>query len=314
MLSFLPSIESIVLPKYDCPITDIFRMSNTVKDNLKAGTYKMNIFIDFPVSIRKGLQKFTPYPDNYIKTISLELVDDVRPNLIVKDLTINEGVKYSVNDFVKEVSDNSSGGVSVFYKESKMGNYVSPGKYSITIIAKDKSGNITEKVSTLQINTVKKVSTKNVNSSNNTNSTQSFLDKVKTDNKKLGDSGRLYLSKSYSVALYYGPYQDIVDRTDSAAIWEHKYSITVIADHAYQGFSYIKGVKVGDIAYIKTKDKIIKYKAVEKTIGTNTGPDLITKDGRSIYSDDAKYSLVMYTCNSPNNSKDITLVFWQEVK
>lgn len=132
---------------------------------LKIGTYK--VFIDG-------------------KEVSvLKIVDEVKPELKVKELTINEKDTYEVKDFVESCTDNSKEDCILSFKEETMGTNTKEGTYDIVIVAKDSSENTIEQSTKLIIkkketakpstNTEKKPSTnKNTNTkpnSSNSNST-----------------------------------------------------------------------------------------------------------------------------------------------
>ena len=142
--------------------------------------------------------------------------------------------------------------------------------------------------------TVKIASSKTNNQKNNINT-------KKNTTIKYGTYGRLYVS-NYNVALYdYNvnttnnkSLQTIVDEKDSAAYYETNGKL-VIADHNYQGFNVLVNLNVGTTASIKFEDgKTIKYKLIKKSEGTNTGPDLIDKEGNSFF--EMKSDIIMYTC------------------
>lgn len=87
---------------------------------------------------------------NYKVKISLDgveyssriiVIDKEPPVFAVKDVTINEGSTYTINDFVTSCSDNSGKECVLDYEKTEYGKLTSPGTYTIGIIASDLSGN-----------------------------------------------------------------------------------------------------------------------------------------------------------------------------
>lgn len=248
------------------------------------------------------------------------------PTAELKPLKIKEGETYQIENFITKMNIPFPEIINYNYKDMKMGKYTKAGNYEVTIIFNGQNNNKIEKSTTLtieeKVNTKvepKKVSSKKTVSKKVTTKKLTFKDQILASNKKNGTAGRLYFSNLYSVALYNSSVyddniQNIVDNKDSAAYFQYGPNM-VIADHSNQGFNIIKNQKVGSKAYIKMQDAngktVIKtYVLTEKINGNNTGPQLITADGRDVAS--VNTSLVMYTCNSIN-PKYITIVFWKEV-
>lgn len=264
-----------------------------------------------------------------------ETIPEFKLDFELQNVTIEEKEKYEIQDFLPNAKDESLDDINYYYYEKEMSNYKEKGKYDIIIIFEDINKKTIEKKSTLTIekkepikttkasdkkasSTTKKITVKQVNTKKPTQ--KEIENKILTSNKKLGDSGRLYFSSLYSIALYSPDTseeaQEFVDNQDSGAYYPHG-SIMIIADHAHQGFSIIKSQKVGNYVYIKKVDennqKILeKYIIREKTNGTNTGAYLITNDGRKLATD-VNYDLALYTCNS-NDGKNITILLLDKVK
>lgn len=72
------------------------------------------------------------------------VIDKEPPVFAIKDVTINEGEYYTINDFVTSCSDNSGKECALNYERSEYGKYTSPGTYTIGVIAADLSGNTAE--------------------------------------------------------------------------------------------------------------------------------------------------------------------------
>lgn len=128
----------------------------------------------------------------------------------------------------------------------------------------------------------------------------------------MGSGGRLYFSNGYSVALNWAdPYdaytvQAVTDAWDSA-VEESWGGSTLIADHAYQGFSVIRSMGVGSTVTIAdgwggsaTYVCISYYSNAYWTDGTTYLPD-----GRDAWYGDS--SLWMKTCNADGTN---TVSYW----
>lgn len=77
--------------------------------------------------------------------------DNESPVLEVKDVTINKGELYKVEDFVNSCEDNLSEECSIEFKEKKMADYKEPGEYEIVLRAIDDKENETLKTAHLVI-------------------------------------------------------------------------------------------------------------------------------------------------------------------
>ena len=88
-------------------------------------------------------------------TTTLKVVDTEAPVVEVKELEITKDSEYNAKDFIVSCSDNSEKECLISFKEENV--YKDVGTYKITIVAKDESGNATEKQTKLiiQENTVK---------------------------------------------------------------------------------------------------------------------------------------------------------------
>ena len=88
-------------------------------------------------------------------TTTLKVVDTEAPVVEVKELEITKDSEYNAKDFIVSCSDNSEKECLISFKEENV--YKDVGTYDITIVAKDESGNATEKQTKLIIkeNTVK---------------------------------------------------------------------------------------------------------------------------------------------------------------
>lgn len=84
--------------------------------------------------------------------VKLKVVDDINPELVLKDVTIEAGSEYTINDFVESCTDNYDKEciINYYYNSSDefestldYSSYKEEGTYEIKIAATDVSGNIT---------------------------------------------------------------------------------------------------------------------------------------------------------------------------
>ncbi len=132
---------------------------------------------EYPVTIRT--EKLNPKEYN----VTLKVIDTTSPILELKEMTINEGKNFKINDFITSCKDNSKIECTYEYVEdySKISK---PGEYTIKILAKDSVGNESEIKETKL--TIKKKKTQN-NSSDK-------------DNKPKCTYGDLKYSDAYVIA------------------------------------------------------------------------------------------------------------------
>lgn len=85
--------------------------------------------------------------------ITVNVVDTTAPNLEIKDVTIPSGGVYEIVDFLVSCDDNSGDECILEYDSTSIdqngnpidfGSYTEDGQYTIKIVAKDPTGNITE--------------------------------------------------------------------------------------------------------------------------------------------------------------------------
>lgn len=93
-------------------------------------------------------------------TVTLNIVDLTNPELVLNNLSIDEGDSYSYSDFVSSCSDNTGDECEIsFYTKNlsqdgesiDYSSFSESGEYEIVILAVDKSGNETTKSTTLII-------------------------------------------------------------------------------------------------------------------------------------------------------------------
>lgn len=106
--------------------------------------------------IKKVIGAYSVYVNNE-KISTLIILDDVKPELEVKELTIEESKKYVVSDFIVSCTDNSNEECLLSFEDDKMSSYNKAGTYDVAILAKDSSDNVTLKSTKLIINKKKEV-------------------------------------------------------------------------------------------------------------------------------------------------------------
>lgn len=75
------------------------------------------------------------------KTSFINVYDKVSPVLTLNDVVVSLNDKYDVDMFVKECSDNSNKECLLSFKDDLV--FTEPGEYSVTVVARDESGNET---------------------------------------------------------------------------------------------------------------------------------------------------------------------------
>ncbi len=118
-------------------------------ENVNLNNIKVTYPNDYDVS-NIGKYKVTLNINGKDYTSNLNVVDTIKPELALKELTIEENGIYSSNAFVKSCTDNSEKDCDIeFYKEGmdEEGNtidyskYKDAGTYPIKIVARDAAGN-----------------------------------------------------------------------------------------------------------------------------------------------------------------------------
>lgn len=254
----------------------------------------------------------------------LNNLKDLKLPVKLQPVTIKQGESYELKDFIKEINEPLFSEETIVYQKKVMGEYTEPGTYDIqlysslpllinqkflgkttlTIEELPKEEPVVEEVP--EAETKVPVSTPQPKPVDN----RPITERIATDNQRLGNEGRLYLPSFFSVALYQGTAQSIVDGRDSACFFYYR-KVLVIGDHSNQGFNVIKGLNAGDNVYIKTSSGIRTFVVIEKTNGRNTGGDLVTADGRNLQQATIQASAVLYTCNDSNGN--VTIVLLNEI-
>lgn len=134
----------------------------SIKDYLVVGEVQADDIVykndnDEEVDLTKNvIGTYSVYINNE-KISTLIILDEVKPELELKELTIEESKKYVISDFVVSCSDNSNEECLLSFKDDEMSSYNKAGTYGIVILAKDSSDNVTLKSTKLIINKKKEV-------------------------------------------------------------------------------------------------------------------------------------------------------------
>lgn len=100
-------------------------------------------------------------------------MDNEAPVVEVKELEITKDSEYNAKDFIVSCSDNSEKECLISFKEENA--YKDVGTYDVTIIAKDESGNATEKQTKLIIKDKTQKESKNNNKEETTKNSVKFV-------------------------------------------------------------------------------------------------------------------------------------------
>lgn len=116
-------------------------------------------------------------------TTTLKVVDTQSPVVETKELEITKDSEYNAKDFIVSCNDNSEKECLITFKEENA--YKDVGIYDITILAKDESGNATEKQTKLIIkeNTVKDSKSNSKEKNTTSKATTSKTNTTKTTTK-----------------------------------------------------------------------------------------------------------------------------------
>lgn len=104
-------------------------------DQTNFDTNKYNAVGSYTVKLIVGEKEYTS---------RILVVDSEPPVFAVKDVVINEGESYTINDFVTSCSDNSGKECILNYEKTEYSKLTAPGTYTIAIVAADLSGNMAE--------------------------------------------------------------------------------------------------------------------------------------------------------------------------
>lgn len=180
--------------------------------------------------------------------------------------------------------DDSSSG---YYKiETEYEKGAETGEYEVTVVATDKNGLVSQdsaliKVITRPVAKSAFVSTVSSNTVSGVASSETTITNY--------DTNRIYIG-NYTAILYYGAENQLATDAVDSAIYYSQNGLTIVADHASQGFgamlSYSNGVFLGQ--------KIHKVSTHYGTVSDDE-KDIYYDDGGSFLSNyDAP--IVMYTC------------------
>lgn len=224
-------------------------------------------------------------------------------SLAETEVTVYEGSEYDLSKLVESVSDVVDGELEMidestdlsehtggYYKiETDYSKGSSVGEYEAKIIAVDCNGLVSEEVATIKVIARPK---KEVAQANTTYA----------NSQSYSDPSRIYIG-SYTAVLYYAPEnQVLVDAADSA-IYYSQHGRTVVADHAYQGFTAMLYNDTG----MFLGSSIHKVSTHYGTINA-TETDIYYDDGGSFLGNNDA-SIVMFTCVSGEGRRVVT--YWE---
>lgn len=173
--------------------------------------------------------KITDIDKDNVYNTKLIVLDKTAPELEVADVEIIEGDKIDIVNFVKSCSDNSLNECSFSLKEEKFDTTVGTHKYNI--VAKDESGNETNKEVTLTVNK------KNTNSNNTTNSNGNNNSNSSTTGSNANSSNSSNNSSSESSK------KEVVSKKDEYGSEEisYKYGVKITTKPLYRITKYSDG-------------------------------------------------------------------------
>ena len=126
-------------------------------ENVELDQIKVNFPDDYDIG-KVGKYSIVLEIDGKKYDTTLEVVDTTKPNLVLKNLDINENDQYNANSFVDSCNDNSNKNCTIkFYgldeegKEIDYSSYKTAGTYTVKIVASDESGNQTVEETKLNI-------------------------------------------------------------------------------------------------------------------------------------------------------------------
>lgn len=138
--------------------------------------------------------------------VIVKVIDTTKPTLELKEVTITEGNKYEINDFIATCNDNSQLECKYEYANIKdekgvkidYSSFTTPGEYEIQIIAIDTKDNKTSAKTKLTIN--KKKTQNNKQEENKKPNKQEENKEEETSNQKTCEYGDLNYSDAYVIA------------------------------------------------------------------------------------------------------------------
>ena len=152
VVSNTTSMESVSIVKVRNEITvpygsDLPVLSDFIKYGKKSG--KLEIYFDNELVKDTKLNSIGCYKaviiiDNERYESVINVVDTVAPILDTNNITIKLKETYSINDFVKNCTDNVDENCIIEYAAVEMTGYNAVGTYDIDIIAKDSADNETK--------------------------------------------------------------------------------------------------------------------------------------------------------------------------
>lgn len=186
-----PELNSFVDKEVEGKITFYYNEEEYNLENLEdVGEYKVKILID------------NKEYDSLIKVIDTE-----SPVLKLKEVTLKNGEKYTINSFIDSCVDNSKKECTFKYALEKMNSYTKAGTYDIEIVAKDESGNTSSQKTKLVIkakvttnNNTENKTDKNSNKNNNNNNNNNNNTETKKEETKKEET-KSEISYKYGVKI-----------------------------------------------------------------------------------------------------------------
>lgn len=121
-------------------IEDFIKNYNKVKTENDSIKYDENNLVDNKY-VNVGEYKVTITINGKSYNSRIIVVDKEPPVFTVKDVIINEGEYYTINDFITSCVDNSGKECAYTFENSEQTKYSNPGTYTVSIYASDLSGN-----------------------------------------------------------------------------------------------------------------------------------------------------------------------------
>ncbi len=281
VLVFMPKFKNITISTGTNTINvdDLLRL-NIFKNKAKLVTNVENL--DFNSVGTKDI--VVSYGNNdYL--VKVNVIDDVSPDLVIKNVDKTLNYKINVNDFVESVFDHSEYSLSI---DDSLVDYTKYGEYRVFVKAKDSYGNETVKTATLKLNLL-------YNSITHELGVPIKVTDLLVDKK---DISKITTSN--------------IDKINYNAVGSYKF-ICRIGDKAYNSEVIVKDTKAPvivtkDLKYIKGKGKkytiddlLVSVKDASKYTLTKTGSIDLSKSG------DYKITFTAVDAYGNKSSKTATL-------
>lgn len=300
--------DEVSKAKTSHPDVEITYTVNGESDIATLGTYEAhdyNLIYSFCVKDKYNQEI------SYEKPVTYKVEDTQAPVITLKEteVTVYQGSEYDVSDIVESVLDLVDGdlekiqantqasedyaetslkshGNGYYFIETEYNSDSPVGEYEVKVVATDRNGLVSKASAIIEV--IEKPVTSVVATTN-------------TVERSYYDPSRIYIG-SYTAVLYNAPEnQAITDAADSA-IYYQQHGRTVVADHAYQGFTAMLYNDTG----VMFGSKIHKASTHYGTIN-ETETDIYYDDGGSFLGNDDA-SIVMFTCIDGQGRRVVT--YW----